>query len=48
MISLLMPFTAYLLAEHLHVSGILAAVVAGIAMHYENCRSHASCYTYAK
>ncbi|MEX5927925.1 Na+/H+ antiporter, partial [Providencia hangzhouensis] len=35
MISLLMPFTAYLLAEHLHVSGILAAVVAGIAMHYE-------------
>lgn len=35
MISLLMPFSAYLLAEHLHVSGILAAVVAGIAMHYE-------------
>ncbi|MBP6123988.1 MULTISPECIES: Na+/H+ antiporter [Providencia] len=35
MISLLMPFTAYLLAEHLNVSGILAAVVAGIAMHYE-------------
>ncbi|EKT53011.1 Na+/H+ antiporter [Providencia burhodogranariea] len=35
MISLLMPFSAYLVAEHLHVSGILAAVVAGIAMHYE-------------
>ncbi|HBO24585.1 MULTISPECIES: Na+/H+ antiporter [unclassified Providencia] len=35
MISLLMPFTAYLVAEHLLVSGILAAVVAGIAMHYE-------------
>lgn len=35
LISLLMPFIAYLLAEHFHVSGILAAVVAGIAMHYE-------------
>ncbi|MEI9532531.1 Na+/H+ antiporter [Moellerella wisconsensis] len=35
LISLLIPFTAYLVAEHLHVSGILAAVVAGIAMHYE-------------
>lgn len=34
LISLLMPFTAYLVAEHLHVSGILAAAVAGIAMHY--------------
>lgn len=35
LISLLIPFTAYLVAEHLHVSGILAAVVAGIAMHYD-------------
>ncbi|MEQ4924390.1 Na+/H+ antiporter [Proteus hauseri] len=35
LISLLMPFFAYLVAEHFHVSGILAAVVAGIAMHYE-------------
>ena len=34
MISLLTPFAAYLAAEHLHVSGILAAVVAGIATHY--------------
>ncbi|KFN50616.1 Na+/H+ antiporter [Arenimonas composti] len=34
LISLLMPFAAYLAAEHLHVSGILAAAVAGIAMHY--------------
>jgi Na+/H+ antiporter len=34
LISLLMPFAAYLTAEHLHVSGILAAAVAGIAMHY--------------
>lgn len=34
LISLLMPFAAYLVAEHLHVSGILAAAVAGIGMHY--------------
>jgi len=34
LISLLIPFAAYLSAEHLHVSGILAAAVAGIAMHY--------------
>src|SRR5690606_37117149 len=34
LISLLMPFAAYLAAEHLHVSGILAAAVAGITMHY--------------
>src|SRR5690606_37494363 len=34
LVSLLIPFAAYLSAEHLHVSGILAAVVAGIAMHY--------------
>lgn len=35
MISLLIPFASYLAAEHLGVSGILAAVAAGIAMHYE-------------
>jgi CPA1 family monovalent cation:H+ antiporter len=29
-----MPFGAYLLAEHLHCSGILAAVAAGITMSY--------------
>jgi Na+/H+ antiporter len=34
LISLLTPFVTYLAAEHLHVSGILAAAVAGIAMHY--------------
>jgi CPA1 family monovalent cation:H+ antiporter len=33
-ISLLMPFAAYLVAESAHVSGILAAVAAGMAMHY--------------
>lgn len=32
LISLLIPFGAYLLAEHLHCSGILATVAAGIAM----------------
>ncbi|UDG80942.1 Sodium, potassium, lithium and rubidium/H(+) antiporter [Candidatus Hartigia pinicola] len=35
MISLLIPFSAYLISARLHVSGILSAVVAGIAMHYE-------------
>ena len=35
LISLLIPFAAYILAESIHVSGILAAVAAGIAMHYE-------------
>ncbi|RWX77238.1 Na+/H+ antiporter [Neorhizobium lilium] len=34
LISLLIPFGAYLLAEHFHCSGILAAVAAGIAMSY--------------
>jgi len=34
LISLLIPFAAYLAAERVHVSGILAAAVAGIAMHY--------------
>ncbi|QJU60589.1 Na+/H+ antiporter [Sphingomonas sp. AP4-R1] len=32
LISLLIPFGSYLLAEHLHCSGILAAVAAGITM----------------
>ena len=35
LISLLIPFGAYLLAEHVHASGILAAVAAGILMSYE-------------
>src|SRR5690349_10006665 len=34
LVSLLIPFGAYLLAEHLHGSGILAAVAAGITMSY--------------
>jgi CPA1 family monovalent cation:H+ antiporter len=34
LISLLIPFGAYLLAEHLHASGILAAVAAGVTMSY--------------
>ena len=34
LISLLIPFGAYLLAEHVHASGILAAVAAGITMSY--------------
>lgn len=32
LISLLIPFGSYLLAEHLHCSGILAAVAAGLTM----------------
>jgi Na+/H+ antiporter len=34
LISLLIPFGVYLVAEHLHCSGILAAVAAGITMSY--------------
>ena len=34
LISLLIPFGAYLLAEQLHASGILAAVAAGVTMSY--------------
>lgn len=34
LISLLIPFGAYLLAEHLHASGILAAVAAGVTMSF--------------
>lgn len=34
LVNLLMPFGAYLLAEKIHASGILAAVAAGIAMSY--------------
>ncbi len=34
LISLLIPFAAYLTAEHFHCSGILAAVAAGITMSY--------------
>lgn len=34
LLSLLIPFGAYMLAEHFHCSGILAAVAAGITMSY--------------
>lgn len=34
LISLLIPFAAYLVAEHLHCSGILAAVAAGVTMSF--------------
>ena len=34
LISLLIPFGAYLLAEHVHASGIMAAVAAGVTMGY--------------
>ncbi|MGH8145628.1 MAG: Na+/H+ antiporter [Rhodanobacteraceae bacterium] len=34
LVNLLIPFGAYLVAEQLHASGILAAVAAGIAMSY--------------
>src|SRR3954453_9778077 len=40
LISLLIPFGAYLLAEHLHCSGILAAVGAGITMSYAELWGH--------
>ncbi|WP_116811170.1 Na+/H+ antiporter [Steroidobacter cummioxidans] len=41
LISLLIPFGAYLMAEHLHCSGILAAVAAGITMSYAELRGRA-------
>jgi CPA1 family monovalent cation:H+ antiporter len=34
LISLVIPFAAYILAEHVHCSGILAAVAAGVTMTY--------------
>jgi CPA1 family monovalent cation:H+ antiporter len=34
LLSLLIPFGAYMLAEHFHCSGILAAVAAGVTMSY--------------
>ena len=34
LVNMLMPFGAYLAAEHLHASGILAAVAAGVTMSY--------------
>jgi NhaP-type Na+/H+ or K+/H+ antiporter len=34
LVSLLIPFASYLLAEQLHCSGILAAVAAGVTMSF--------------
>ena len=45
LISLLIPFGAYSLAEQLHCSGILAAVAAGITMSYAEQRGHALAVT---
>ncbi|AOG03229.1 Na+/H+ antiporter [Bosea sp. RAC05] len=45
LISLLIPFGAYILAEHLHCSGILAAVAAGISMSYVEQRGQALAVT---
>jgi Na+/H+ antiporter len=42
LINLLTPFGAYLAAEHIHASGILAAVAAGIAMSYVELSGSAS------
>lgn len=41
LISLLIPFGAYLVAEHLHCSGILAAVAAGLTMGFVEARGNA-------
>jgi CPA1 family monovalent cation:H+ antiporter len=45
LLSLLVPFGAYLLAEHLHGSGILAAVTAGITMSYVELRGRTAAAT---
>jgi NhaP-type Na+/H+ or K+/H+ antiporter len=42
LVNLLIPFGAYLVAEQLHTSGILAAVAAGISMSYVELRGSAS------
>jgi len=41
LLNLLLPFGAYLVAERLHASGILAAVAAGITMSYVELSGHA-------
>lgn len=45
LVSLLIPFGAYMAAEHVHCSGILAAVAAGITMSYAELRGHAMAVT---
>lgn len=45
LISLLIPFGAYMAAEHFHCSGILAAVAAGITMSYAELTGQAMAVT---
>ena len=45
LISLLIPFGSYLLAEHLHCSGILAAVAAGLTMGFVETRGEIAATT---
>ncbi len=45
LISLLIPFASYLLAEHLHCSGILAAVAAGVTMSFAESTGNALAVT---
>lgn len=45
LLSLLIPFGAYIIAEHLGCSGILAAVSAGITMSYAEATGHAKAMT---
>ncbi|WP_295994037.1 Na+/H+ antiporter [Rugamonas sp.] len=45
LVNLLLPFGAYLMAERLHASGILAAVAAGITMSYVELSGHAMAAT---
>ena len=45
LVSLLIPFAAYLCAEHAHASGILAAVGAGVTISYVELRNSADAIT---
>lgn len=45
LITILIPFASYLAAEHIGVSGILAAAVAGIASHYYDLTGRVSAAT---
>jgi CPA1 family monovalent cation:H+ antiporter len=45
LVNLLLPFGAYLVAERLHASGILAAVAAGVTMSYVELSGHAHANT---
>lgn len=45
LISLLIPFLAYIIAENFHFSGVLAAVAAGITMSYSEIRAQVMAVT---